>query len=252
MIALGRSTYYRTSQADPQTALRVRLRELAASRVRYGYRRLHILLQREGWAVNAKRVYRLYTQEGLTLRRRPPKRRRSGVHRIGRRAPSRPNEQWSMDFVSDALMSGSRFRVLTIVDHFTRESPAIAVGHSMSGWHVVAVLDRLAATHGTPKRISVDNGPEFISKALDQWAYQHRVELDFIRPGKPTDNPFIESFNGSLRQECLNQHWFSSVDEARRLIEAWRTEYNHERPHSSIGNLTPTEFRGAYQPRGTS
>jgi putative transposase len=165
-------------------------------------------------------------------------------------SPEGPGEHWSMDFISDSLIGGSRFRALTLVDNFSRESPAIEVGQSMTGTKVVEVLERLRLSYGTPERISVDNGPEFISKALDQWAYQNGVQLSFSRPGKPTDNPFIESFNGSLRQECLNTHWFRSIAEAEQIIEAWRRDYNEVRPHSSIKNLTPVQYREQHQRAG--
>lgn len=247
-----RSSHYYQSVADPQTALRVRLRDLANTRVGYGYRRLHILLQREGWRVNHKRVYRLYVQEGLVLRTKRPKRRRSVVTRSRRPEPTRPNQVWSMDFVSDELGWGRRFRVLTLVDHFTRESPALAVGVGMSGRLVADVLTRLSLTRGLPDVIQVDNGPEFTSKALDQWAYENNVRLDFIRPGKPVENAFIESFNASFRKECLNAHWFQTLEEAKNKIEQWRQAYNDDRPHSSLGNLPPTEYAQNLKPKGTS
>jgi len=242
VIELNRSTYYYRSTADPQTALRIRLRDLANARIRYGYRRLHVLLRREGWKINAKRVYRLYLQEGLGLRIKKPKRRRSAVARIALPVPTEPNQIWSMDFVSDELGWGQRFRVLTLVDNFTRESPVLEVGVGMSGQLVSEVLDEVALTYGLPEVIRVDNGPEFTSKALDKWAYENGVHLDFISPGKPTQNAFIESFNASLRKECLNVHWFQTLEEAKQKIEQWRKEYNGFRPHSSLDNLTPTEY----------
>jgi putative transposase len=219
----------------------MRLRELAAARVRYGYRRLHVLLQREGWRVNHKRVYRLYRLEGLALRRRCRRKRSSPVRVIPVQAEA-PNERWSMDFVSDTLADGKRFRALTLVDNFSRVSPVIEVDRSITGQRVVAVLDRLKAVHGVPQRIAVDNGPEFISKALDAWAHENGVQLEFSRPGKPTDNAFIESFNGRLRQDCLNQHWFRSLEEARTIIEAWRQDYNANHPHSALGYVAPQVF----------
>jgi putative transposase len=252
VVEMSRSTHYYKSMADPQTALRIRLRDLAGSRVNYGYRRLHVMLRREGWPINAKRVYRLYAQEGLVLRTRKPRRRRSAVPRVAQPVPIKRNERWSMDFVSDELSWGHRFRALTLVDHFSRESPAIEVGGPMSGRRVAEVLDRLAESHGLPETIQVDNGPEFISKALDQWAYENGVRLDFISPGKPVENAFIESFNASLRKECLNVHWFWTLEEAREKIEQWRKEYNETRPHSSLGNLTPHEFVDNLEPKRTS
>ncbi|KPJ60865.1 MAG: hypothetical protein AMJ46_03930 [Latescibacteria bacterium DG_63] len=247
-----RSTHYYKGRRDPQTALRMRLRDLAESRVSYGYRRLHVLLKRDGWSVNAKGVYRLYVQEGLVLRRKKPRRRRSVAHRVALPEPVGCNEVWSMDFVSDELSWGHRFRALTIVDHFSRESLAIEVGVSMGGKDVVAVLERLARTRGLPGVIQVDNGAEFTSKALDQWAYENGVKLEFIRPGKPVENAYIESFNASLRKECLNVHWFWTLEEARARIEQWRKEYNEVRPHSSLGNLTPREFVENREPARTS
>lgn len=220
----------------------MRLKELAATRLHYGYRRLHILLKREGWKVNAKRIYRLYTEERLRLRTKKPKRRVSCRSREDRPEATRINDCWAMDFMSDELFDGRKFRLLTIVDHFTRESLAIEVGQRMRGGEVVSVLDRLGCHRKLPKSIRLDNGPEFTSKALDQWAYANGVTLDFSRPGKPTDNAFIESFNGSVRAECLNENWFLSLDDAKEKIEAWRVDYNEQRPHSALGNLAPKDF----------
>lgn len=242
-LGFARSSHRYKSTADRQDFLRIRLRDLAHSRLSYGYRRLHTLLQREGWQVNVKRVYRLYTQEGLTMRRRRPKRRFvSCKQRTDTPEPNACDERWCMDFMSDQLASGHQIRVLTIVDVFTRESLALHVGQSIRGYDVVAVLEGLLQSRGKPKTIQVDNGSEFTSKAMDQWAYFNNVELDFSRPGKPTDNPFIESFNGKFRTECLNQNWFLSLPDARDKIEAWRQDYNRVRPHSSLDNLTPQEF----------
>ena len=226
--------------------MRARLRELAASRVRYGYRRLHVLLQREGWPVNHKRVLRLYRLEGLTLRRKARKKRLSLPRVVGPVA-TRPQTEWGMDFLTDRLLDGRRFRVLTLVDHVSRVSPAIAVGAALTGRHVVEVLDRVAAASGRPERICVDNGPEFVSKALDAWCYAQGVKLVFSRPGKPTDNPFIEAFNSRFRDECLDQHWFASLEEARQTIEAWRVEYNTERPHGALGQQTPMAFAARWE-----
>jgi putative transposase len=219
----------------------MRLRDLAAARVRYGYRRLHVLLRREGWRVNHKRVYRLYRLEGLGLRRKLRRKRVSPV-RVVLPAATQPNERWSMDFMTDQLQDGRRFRVLTLVDNVTRESPAMEVGQSLTGQRVVTLLERVKATHGLPQRIAVDNGPEFISRVVDAWAHRNGVQLEFSRPGTPTDNAYIEAFNGRFRDECLNQHWFASIDEARTTIDAWRQEYNTERPHSALDNLTPAAF----------
>jgi len=219
-------------------ALRIRLKDLAAARPRFGYLRLHVLLLREGWKINRKRVYRLYRLEGLELRHRRRKKRISSL-RVSRPAAKAPNECWSMDFVSDSLYDGRRFRALTIVDNVSRVSPAIAVGAGLSGQRVAEVLESLDQTYGLPKTIQVDNGPEFTSRALDEWAHRKGIKLQFSRPGKPTDNPFIESFNGRLRQECLNQSWFVSMEDAQKKIEEWRVDYNENRPHSSLGNQVP-------------
>jgi putative transposase len=241
VLGLSRSVYRYRSSKDDQAALRLRLRDLAATRVRYGYRRLHVLLRREGWPVNHKRVYRLYRLEGLTLRRKARKKRLS-LPRVPRPVATRPHTEWGMDFLSDRLADGRRFRVLTLVDHVSRVSPAMAVGASLTGADVVALLERVATTIGCPQRLCVDNGPEFVSKALDAWCYQRGVQLVFSRPGKPTDNPFIEALNSRFRDECLDQHWFASLEEARQIIEAWRVDYNGQRPHSALGQQTPTEF----------
>ncbi len=239
LVGVARSSYRYRSQATDQTPLRLRLRDLAATRVRYGYRRLHVLLRREGWRVNHKRVYRLYREEGLGIRVKRRKKLASAP-RVLPPPAQRPQERWSLDFLSDSLADGRRFRVLTIVDTVSRVSPAIEVGISLTGERVVTLLDRMRSTVGVPQRIAIDNGPEFISKALDAWAYQNGVQLEFSRPGKPTDNAFAESFNGRFRDECLNQHWFASLEEVRQTVEAWRIEYNTERPHRALGQQTPS------------
>ncbi len=241
VLGLSRSVQRYRSVARDQTALRLRLRDLAAVRVRYGYRRLHVLLRREGWRVNHKRVYRLYRAEGLTLRRRSC-RKRPSVPRVITPVATQPHGQWSMDFLSDRLADGRRFRVLTLVDHVSRVSPAMAVGSSLSGQRVADVLDEAIRRCGAPQRIRVDNGPEFTSKALDAWAYRRGIELVFSRPGKPTDNAFIEAFNSRFRDECLDQHWFASLEEARQIVEAWRHDYNEERPHGALSQQTPAAF----------
>jgi putative transposase len=191
--------------------------------------------------VNHKRTERIYKEEGLALRR---KRRRKGTAgtRVIIPAPERPNQKWSMDFVSDSVVTGRRFRALTIVDDYSRECPAIEVDTSLGGARVVNVLERLAEMRGLPEVITVDNGPEFAGKVLDEWAYRKGVKLSFIRSGKPIENAFAESFNGRLRDECLNDNWFLSIRHAREVIEAWRKDYNSVRPHSSLGGLAPREF----------
>jgi len=207
--------------------------------MRYGYRRIHVLLRREGWRVNAKRVYRLYREIGLQLRNNQSAGSRL---REDRQMAPRPNETWAMDFVHDQLATGRKLRVLTIIDTFPRFSPAIEPRFNFRGPDVVEILEEVGRQVGFPKAIRVDQGTEFVSRDLDLWAYQRGVTLDFSRPGKPTDNAFIESFNGKFRAECLNAHWFMSLDDARRKCEAWRRDYNEERPHSAIGNKVPIEL----------
>ena len=180
------------------------------------------MLKPEGWSAGRNLVYRLYREEGLRLRTKRPRRRKMAVHREARRQPQRPNEAWSLDFIHDELSNGKKFRALTVVDIFTREGLAIEVGHRLRGEHVVGVLNRLVRRRGAPKYLFADNGAEFTGQLVDLWAYHHGTRIDFSRPGKPTDNAFIESFNGSLRDECLNVHWFETLAEAQRLIEAWR------------------------------
>jgi putative transposase len=238
----ARSTHRYQSVADPQDALRIRLKDLAGVRIGYGYRRLHVMLQREGWTVNHKRVYRIYRNEGLGLRKKLPRRRVACQKRELRPTAAERNECWSMDFVSDQLFDGRRLRVLVIVDNHTRENLALEANQRIRGMDVVTTLERITKTIGLPKRIKVDNGPEFISKDFDRWAYWNHVELDFSRPGKPTDNALVEAFNSRFRQECLNEHWFLSLDDARSKIETWREEYNNHRPHSSLGYRSPKEF----------
>jgi len=242
--ALGfhRSSHRYKSVRNERAELRIRLRDLAASRVHYGYRRLHILLQREGWKVGHTLVYRIYKEEGLSIRRRRPRRNRSCQIRVQRVEATCINQCWSMDFMADQLFDGRRFRLLTLVDNFSRESLAIRTGQRLTGDDVVNALDVVTHCRGKPMTIRVDNGPEFISKSLDWWAYFNDVKLDFSRPGKPTDNAYIESFNGRLRQECLNEHWFTSLEDAQQKLDAWRDDYNGTRPHSALGNRTPQEF----------
>ncbi len=239
---LHRSSYHYKSRRPDQAPLRKRIREIAETRVRYGYRRIHVLLKREGWSVNHKRVYRLYIEEGLQIRNKRPKRKVSAKLREDRKAPAAANEVWAMDFLSDQLFDGSKIRILTIVDAFSKLSPAIDVRQRYRGADVVATLERVTAIYGQPKSIRVDQGPEFISKDLDLWAWSNGVTLDFSRPGKPTDNAFVESFNGKVRAECIDQNWFLSLDDARSKCEAYRRDYNTERPHSAIGNKTPMEL----------
>ena len=233
--------YYKAHSRDDRW-LRTRIREIAEVRVRYGFWRVYILLRREGFKDNHKRVYRIYKEEGLNLRSKRPRRNKMGAHRMERPEISSINQCWSMDFVSDQLFDGRRFRALTVVDNYSRKCLAIFPEKSIKGENVVEVMNEITYKEQCfPKRIQVDNGSEFISKALDKWAYDNKVTLDFSRPGKPTDNPFIESFNGSFRDECLNVNWFLSLDDARHKIDEWRRDYNEFRPHSSIGDKTPDE-----------
>lgn len=247
LVGIGRSTLrYCPRKRGDEAPVRDRLRELAAERPRFGYRRLHVLLRREGVIVNHKRIERLYREEGLAVRRR----RRKRVARDGRgRAalPGRPNQQWGVDFVSDTLAWGRRIRLFTVVDVFTREVLAIEVDTSLPGGRVVRVLERLAAERGAPDEIVLDNGPELAGKAVDQWAYERGVGLRFIEPGKPIQNAFVESFQGRLRDECLDRHWFVSLADARHTIEAWRQDYNRSRPHSALGYRPPEEFRRVFE-----
>jgi putative transposase len=247
VLRIGRGTYRYKSHPREWTELRARIREIAQSRVRYGYRKVLVLLRREGWQVGKHLVYRLYREEGLALKSKSQKRRRKAVrHREERFHPTAPNQAWSLDFVADQLQDGRRFRSLTIVDVFTRECVAIEVGQSLRGEDVVRTLNRLKQEGRTPKLLFCDNGSEFSGQAMDLWAYQNGAKIDFSRPGKPTDNAFIESFNGTFRDECLNVHWFESLFEAKQLIEAWRQEYNESRPHRALKDQTPSEFASQY------
>jgi putative transposase len=243
LVSVGRSTvrYQRRPRRD-DGPVRRRLHELAGERPRFGYRRLHVLLRREGIVVNHKRIERLYRLDELAVRRR--RRKRVARRDRGRpAAPLRPNQQWALDFLSDTLVSGRRIRLLTVVDPCTREALAIEVDTSLPGERVVRVLGRIAAERGLPAQIVLDNGPELTGKALDQWADQHKVELRFIDPGKPIQNAVCESFNGRVRDECLNEHWFLGLDDARHIIAAWRQDYNQQRPHSALGYQTPAAVR---------
>jgi putative transposase len=225
LMMINRATMNHRSRRDPQTALKLRLRELAATRVRFGYRRLTVMLRREGWAVNAKRIYRLYTADGLAVRTKVRKKIARRV-RIPAQGATRPNEKWSMDFVAARLLDGRWFRVLTVVDQFTRECLLLLADSSLSGHKVALALSQVVAERGAPVSITVDNGTEFYSRAMEAWAYQYGVQLDFIRPGRPTVNGYIESFNGRLRDECLNVQVFFALADVREKLELWRQDYN--------------------------
>jgi putative transposase len=240
-MEIQRSSFRYQSRAEDQTALRLRLKELAAVRIRFGYRRLTVLLRREGWKVNAKRIYRLYREEGLAVRTRKRKKAASRARVIGPPADG-PNQRWSMDFMSDRLVDGSAFRILTAVDQYSRECLLLEADTSMSGKKVVNCLQHLSQQRPLPRGITVDNGSEFYSKAMDAWAYGNGVQLEFIQPGKPAENGYVESFNGRLRDECLNTELFFSLADARQKLGRWRQDYNQSRPHSALGDLTPEEF----------
>nr|WP_155636845.1 IS3 family transposase [Burkholderia gladioli] len=242
LLKQPRSVQYYRSVKDPRPELRSRMREIAYTRVRYGYRRVHVLLRCEGWQLGRNQAYRLYCEEQLQLRSKLPKRRKMVVTRMAKIVPVKPNDAWSMDFVADQLADGSKFRTLTVVDVFTKEALAIEVGQRLKGEHVVSALNRIVARRGAPRHVFVDNGSEFSGRLLDMWAYHHQAKIDFSRPGKPTDNCHIETFNGSFRDECLNLHWFETLGEAKAIIEAWRRDYNESRPHSALKDLAPAEF----------
>jgi len=241
LVGLSRNTLRYQPADDKDEPLRKRMKELAEQRRRFGCRRLHILLKREGLVENHKRTERLYREERLTLRIRRRKKLASRA-RVTLPAAVKPNERWAMDFMHDALCNGRKIRLLTIIDTYTKESLRIEVDTSIGGQRVASVLTQVSGFRGLPESIVVDNGPEFISNALDAWAYVRGIKLHFIRPGKPVDNAFMESFNGKLRDECLNENWFMSLEHARAVVEQWRVDYNQERPHSSLGGLTPEEF----------
>jgi putative transposase len=237
-----RAVRYRPLRSNDDAALRMRIRDIAAARVRYGQRRIYVLLRREGWHVNIKRVARIYRAEGLAIRMKLPRRRRSPMVREAITQATAPNQSWAMDFMHDVLADGSKIRLLTIVDTFSRESVALEVDYGFKSPQVVEVLRRAVAERGAPERIYCDHGPEFISLHLDQWAYWTHVKLAFSRPGRPSDNAFCESFNNRVRQELLNPNWFRSLDDARQQAAAWRVDYNTNHPHSSLGDLAPEEF----------
>jgi putative transposase len=246
LIGITRRGFQRAPAEDRNHQLRQRLRELAEQRRRWGCPMLYLMLRREGWRANHKRVERLYRTEGLLLRRRRRRKRLSHL-RVVRERPVAANQTWAVDFIHDSLISGRRFRAFAVLDQWSRESLAIEVDVSLTGERVTRVLERLRTARGLPRVIQADNGPELRGRVLDQWAYENGVRLQFIEPGKPIQNAYIESFNARLREECLNEHVFVSLDDARNKIEKWRGEYNRERPHSSLGNLTPEEFAAQHQ-----
>jgi len=242
-VMLTTSMYYYRRADKADELLRMRMREIAATRVRYGFWRIYVLLRREGFADNHKRMYRVYIEEQLNLRTKRPRRNRSGAHRLERMNSGGPNQVWSMDFLSDALFDGSRFRILAVVDNWSKKCLCLRVGKSLKGSDVRDELEQIATVEqAVPKRLQSDNGSEFISKEVDRWAFENHVTMDFSRPGKPTDNPYVESFNGKFRDECLSANWFLSLGQAQQIVDRWKWEYNHERPHSSLDDLTPEEY----------
>lgn len=238
-IGFDRSTFHYQSRRIDQAAVAKRIREICETRVRYGYRRVHVLLDREGWGINVKKVYSIYKELGMHIRHKTPKRRVKAKLRDDRTVAVGPNDVWAMNFVHDQLATGKKLRVLTVVDTCSRYVPVLDVRYSYRGEDVVATRDLVCRTTGYPKTVRVDQGSEFVSRDMDLWAYQRGVVLDFSRPGKPTNNAFIEAFNGRCRAECLNQHWFLTLADAAEKLEAWRRYYNEERPHGVIGNKVP-------------
>ncbi len=249
LIGLSRTVmHYKASPETQNAEVRTRMIALAEERRRFGYRRIHVMLRREGQRVNVKRVYRLYRLERLQVQRRR-KRRGVAVERRPRTIPQGPNQVWSIDFVSDALETGRRVKCLTIVDDFTKEAIDIVVDHGISGQYVTRVLDAAARIRDLPKTIRTDQGPEFTGKSMDAWAYARGIELRLIEAGKPTQNAYVESFNGKFRDECLNEHWFRTLAQARAAVAAWRSDYNQRRPHSALAYRTPAEFAAAWRSR---
>jgi putative transposase len=234
-------TYRYACKRTGDEELRAKLRELASQRRRFGYRRLGLMLKRQGIRLNRKKLYRLYKEERLSVRRRGGRKRALGT-RAPMAVPQDRNLRWSLDFVMDMLVSGRRFRILTVVDDFTRECLGLVVDTSLTGARVVRELDRIVEHRGSPRMIVSDNGTELTSNAVLAWQQERAIEWHYIAPGKPMQNGFVESFNGRLRDECLNEHLFTSLKEAREIIEEWRIDYNTNRPHTSLDGLTPTEF----------
>lgn len=243
LLEITRSSYYYKDKRKEENKLRKLLHKKAAQRRRWGYRRLLVLLRREGIEYNHKKIYRIYKEEGLQIR----KRKRKKMRKYRGEKPVREaeiNSNWSMDFVHDSTCDGRKVRMLNIVDDYTRECLWIEVDTSLTGARVTKVLDYLIKERGKPKALTMDNGPEFTGVALDKWAYKNEIKLQHIEPGKPIQNAYIESFNGKLRDECLNENWFMNLSHAREIIADWRKDYNEVRPHSSLNNLTPIEFVG--------
>lgn len=242
-VCIARATMYYRKKSDPQVqSLRIAIRDAAAKRPRFGWRRILVLIKREGHQVGEFRLRRIYREEGLSLRQKSPKRRRSAVVRQPKSIALEPNAIWSLDFMHDRLTDGRKFRLLTIVDAFSRECVALEVAYGFKSADVIAVLRRAIGKRGKPQALRCDNGSEFTSSEFDQWAYWNGIRIDYSRPGKPTDNAHVESFNGRVRQELLNPSWFDTLEQARREAGAWRRDYNEIRPHRSLGNKSPKEF----------
>lgn len=241
VLDIDRSSVRYRSVKPPEEALRKRIREVAAQRRRFGYRRIHILLQRDGVQMNLKKLRRLYSEEKLQVKRRGGRKRALGT-RKPMELPSGPDQRWSLDFVSDAFTDGRRFRILAVVDDYSRECLALVADTSLSGLRVARELSQLCKERGKPKTIVSDNGTEFTSVAILKWSQDSTINWHYIAPGKPQQNGFVESFNGKLRDECLNETLFATLADAKEELAAWRHDYNHYRPHSSLGNLTPTEY----------
>lgn len=241
LLAVDRSSYRYTAVADRDAELRAKLVELARQKPRFGYRRLHVLLERRGLVVNVKRVYRLYREEGLMVRRQRRKRLVRSLPAVSRLL--RANQEWAIDFIVDGLASGRMVRILSVVDVFTRECLALEADTSLGSGRVIRVLERLIMERGVPENVRSDNGPEFTSRRMIGWAEDRKLTLVHIQPGRPMQNGYVESFHGRLRDECLNAHWFRTLQDVRRTLDCWRQEYNCERPHSGLNYMTPEEFR---------
>ena len=246
LVGLHRSTYGYESRREEPVELKKQLKTHAQERPRWGYRRLFILLIRDGFKIGISALYRIYRAMGLAIRKRK-RRRLKGQGRVPKEPATKPNERWSMDFVHDSTAHGQAFRALNVVDDFTREALVIEVAGSLPSERVIRSLESAFREHGKPEAIVHDNGPEFVSNKILWWAHQQGVRLCPIDPGKPTQNPFVESFNGRYRDECLNQHWFASVQEAAEISEDWRIDYNTIRPHSALSSLTPEEYRQRFE-----
>ena len=244
MTALTRSSwYYEHKSSEINIAIKERLISLSAERPRFGTPRMTVMIRKEFGTINHKRVERLYKEASLNLPRKRRKRKWHGVREI-KPVALRPHQSWSMDFVHDRTENGRNLRVLNVVDDYTRELIACIPEHSFSGYRVARELDQIIEMRNIkPKSITMDNGPEFISRAFMSWAYDKKIRINYIEPGKPTQNAFVESFNGKFRDECLNLNWFKDLKEARRIIEAWKDDYNHHRPHSALNQMTPMEYK---------